>query len=177
MRTISLSLALLFGLNLNAVELEVVTGRAKGSCLSSDLSLLKRAQQDTIRKAGSQKTRVSDWNQLAFERGFAYAPELCKYKGAWSEALFVKKELESEPLFLSLDFGISNKRIDPETPGQNILTDQEAWNQAIQKNGEYALKFCQSVKLDRVMSKTKKIFNGRSWYDYFKVKVRFQCEI
>lgn len=169
-------LILLIGQNLHAAELKVFSGSESGACSISNKVLLEAAQYKAELNAGPRMVRVSKWHEKAFVRFNHYSTDICMSKGAWSQALFISVEDQhSTPDYLTLDFGISNERINWDVPGNNVLSDKEAWEQAVEKNRNYALNFCKTVTLDKILSKSKKIFNHRSWYDFYSVKVRFEC--
>jgi len=160
------------------VELTLISERTYGACATDDSVLIKEAQDLTLEKAGSDLVRVSRWKSHAGVLRGPYAdPDSCDEKSASAEALFVHKSQVGQTYFVTLNIGFSNPRNNWEVPGDNLHTEEEAWNASLAENTKYAQKFCKSLPSQHIRSKSKKIFEGSSWYDLYTVEVRFQCEL
>ncbi len=168
--------SLVFSINsLIAAELKISSGEVNGNCKVSLKDLQKKAQDQATLKAGTGYIRISKWHQMAYTIGRDYEPEVCARRGAWAEAIFVYEKAKNEPLFLTVNLGILNHRKNNENSDEHILTDNEAWDKAVEVNRDYTLKFCKEVINPKVKSKTKKLYNTIVWYDDYSVEVQFQC--
>lgn len=169
---------LLFSGSTWAAELIAVSGQLTAGCFKEDTNLIIGAQERAYEKAGLHRVQVSKWNSNVGIRRSPYMDETgCLSKFAWAEALFAHKNEVGQDYFLTSEFSYTNPRKDWNIPGDNVHSDETAWNESLEQNRKHALKFCKSLPQERVISKTKTIFEGRSWYDAYAVKVRFQCEL
>lgn len=162
------------GFAASATEVVITTGISRGTCESSDQDLLIEARNKAEVTAGQNFTLVSKWNQLA---STVDSPEGggCLYKRAWAEALFVIKSEINEVWYLTVAGDISNQRVDWTIPGENVMTDEEAWQEASNKALTRARMFCSDIAQPFTIETKKKIFPWNSWYDNFSVQVRLQC--
>ncbi|MNK98260.1 hypothetical protein D3C87_1186190 [compost metagenome] len=161
-----------------AAELVAVRGELSAGCHIEDSILIQGAQERALEKVELRRVQVSKWNSHVGIRRSPYMDEtFCSGKFVWAEALFAHPSEVGQVSFLTSEFSFTNPRKHWEVPGDNTHSDEAAWHKSLEENRKYALKFCKSLPQERVISKTKTIFEGRSWYDSYAVKVRFQCEL
>ena len=162
-----------------AADLIVVHGDAMDICDSERTTLLERARSNLLSKVLSKDwVQMSDFTDEFFaKRGNPYMPDECRVSQARSAAVFAKRDQLGERMFLNLDFGIANPRLNWEDANeiQHKFSDNQAWDMALQENINYAKKFCPVLARVIVIAKDKKIFSGRSWYDYYSVNAKIEC--
>lgn len=169
---------LLFSGSTWAAELIVARGELTAGCFKEDSVLITGAQERALEKAGFRRVQVSKWNSNVGIRRSPYMDESgCTSKFAWAEALFALSTEAGQDYFLTSEFSYTNPRKDWNIPGDNVHSDEVAWMKSLEENRKYALTFCKSLPQEKVISKSKILFEGRSWYDAYTVKVRFQCEL
>jgi hypothetical protein len=172
MKKIWFVFAISCSINVWASDLLLVTGHARGDC--GDPTLITQARRDAKQKAGEAYEMLGKWKEATYDiemYGF------CVGTQAWTEGLFKRQDSTGRPYFLKLESGVSNPRINEDVPGANKWSDEEAWKKAIDESHKRVLDFCSSIEETQILSRSKKVFEGRSWYDYFTVEVKHRCSI
>lgn len=156
-----------------AAELVIKSGHAiRHPCDAPLASLLEEARADALAQLGqpSNFRRVSAWNDRAYETGWPYGPDICRYQGAWAYASFVDQSQLEEDWFVTTEGRYENWRT-------QWRPDSEAWNQALGAASQSAQFYCggQIQGRPQIIEAVKNDFNGERGYSLFSMRVRFQC--
>jgi len=150
--------------------LKISLGQVPGECSESNEVLLQKAQFDAVRLLGkdtSSMERISNWNQNVYEKWYPFSDE-CQSKEAWAEAAFVNQN-EIDHRWILMVSGSYSQYSD-----ENI-SDDEAFEKALDKARQRAALFCKGQLLKEPVSvyeKVKKIFGS---YTLFSLSAQFEC--